>query len=223
MRLKSRDKWIPSGFQMIHPEAGMKVPWSGSFSEIVQKELAFRSKNPTLAQKHGWSLEIEDVESAVDLYNAQRMVASGFLGFVELEGDVPSSPPGGNRRSGPGVVAAAVSGLAIYSELFTVGKPVAKEVAEARAAICVECPMNRVGNLRDWFAAHISNGIMELYAMLKEQSLTTTRDNELGTCSACLCPLRAKIFIDAATLKRHTKPSVIAELDPHCWIPSAIS
>jgi hypothetical protein len=224
--LKDRLRFPPRGFQLLLPEIGMKAPVIGSFNEVVTAFDKIVRANPALAEKHNWPTDREGQENWIDQREAARMIAHGWLGFVDMEGEHAPPPLGGVRRNANGLrvaVDSAMTGLAIYRELFTVGKPVAKEVAEARAAVCVECPMNRKGNLKDWFAAHISKGIMELYALLKDSALTTTRDKELGTCSACLCPLRAKIFIDAEMLKRHTKPDVLAALDHRCWILSEIA
>src|SRR5213594_3383902 len=97
MRLKSRTTFPPGGFQVLIPEAGMKKPFNGSFSEAVKFLMDFRHRNRGLVEKNGWSLDREIVEVDVDLYNAQRLVASGYFGFVELEGD-PPTPQGGVRR-----------------------------------------------------------------------------------------------------------------------------
>jgi len=203
---------------MIHPETGQKTPWKGSFSEIVHKEMDFRSRNPALVEKNDWSLDIDGIESFIDQYNAQRMVAAGYLGFVELEGDPPASS-GGMRRGAHGVVAAAVSGLAIYRELFSgKSKPVERAEAERRAVVCVECPLNKQGGLKEWFVEHVAKGITELYGIMSDLNLTTSRDKELGTCTACLCPTKAKVHVDLTMIQRHMKSEVIAKLDPKCWI-----
>src|SRR2546430_4698434 len=91
MRLKSREKWVPGGFQVLHPEAGQKEPFSGSFSEAVRFEVNFRGKNPGICAKNGWSSNVEEVELFVEDYNARRCVAGGWLNFVALDvaPDVP--------------------------------------------------------------------------------------------------------------------------------------
>jgi hypothetical protein len=203
---------------MIHPEAGQKKPFSGSFTEAVKFEFNFRTKNPEITKKNNWSLNIADIENDVDAYNAQRMVAGGFLNFVDLEGQ---SPPyvGGSSRGNVGVVAAAVSGLAVYRELFSnQSVPVARDEAERRAAICAACPQNAKGGLREFFVEAVAKGITELYGIMKDLELTTSRDKELGTCKACACPTRAKCWVALETINKHMKPAVKAKLDVGCWI-----
>ncbi len=216
--LKSRTKWIPGAFQCLIPEIGMKKPIAGSFSEAVNAFSKIVAKNPELAKKQNWPTDIQGQEAWVDSYNAQRMVAGGYFGFVDLEGSPPTYV-GGMSRSGPGVVAAAVSGLAVYRELFSnQSVPVAREEAERRASVCVVCPQNRVGSLRDWFIETTAKGITDLFGIMKDLDLTTSVDAKLGTCVACRCPTRAKVFVGMDTINRHMKPEVRAKLDASCWI-----
>ncbi len=205
---------------MLFPQAGMQKPFSGSFTEVVKFTYDFFSKNPALAEKNGWSTDT--VETFVDQYNAQRMVAGGFLNFVELEGDPP--PPGGiGRSSHVGVVAGKVSttltGAAIWKEMFQGSKPVAKEEAERRAAVCSDCPQNdKRGTFKDWFIATIAKGLTEVVGMLNAQNLKTSRDSELGRCKACNCPMRAKVWPTIEVIRKHMPLADISKLDPRCWI-----
>jgi hypothetical protein len=227
MRLKSRDKFVPGEFQMIHPEAGQKAPWKGSFSEIVRKELDFRSKNPTLVQKHGWSLEYRDVEDAVDLYNAQRMVAGGYFNFVDLDGGSPieKKTTKGLFRSVAGAVGNVKVALAIYRDLLGPdGKVVAKDESERRATICTKCPQNdTAGGLKKYFLKEAAREIMLVAGMLKDLNVTTSLDDKLGVCEACECPMIAKVHTTNEVLKKHMPQEQIAKLDPNCWIPKAIA
>ncbi len=203
---------------MLHPETGQAKPFSGSFTEAVNWEFNFRRKNPEITKKNGWSLDLDAISNDVDSYNAQRMVAGGYFGFVDLEGSPPTYV-GGMSRSGPGVVAAAVSGLAVYRELFSnQSVPVAREEAERRAAICVVCPENKRGGLREFFVEAVAKGITDLYGIMKDLDLTTSKDAELGTCKACMCPTKCKVHVGIETIERHMKPSVKAKLAPQCWI-----
>ena len=219
MRLKSRTKFPPHGFQILLPEIGMKAPTAGSFNEVVDAFARIVAKNPAIAEKQGWPTHRSDQENWIDEREAKRMVAHGWLNFVDLEGESPPTRVGGVRRSTPGAVAAAVSGLAIYRELFSGNsKPVEHAEAERRAAVCVECPLNKQGGLKEWFVEHVAKGITELYGIMSDLDLTTSMDKELGTCVACSCPTRAKVHVDLAIIKRNTKPEVLAKLDPKCWI-----
>ncbi len=206
---------------MLFPQAGMEKPFSGSFSEVVKFTHDFFSKNPALAEKNGWSTDT--VETFVDQYNAQRMIAGGYLGFIDLEGELP--PPGvaggASRNPGAGVagkVSTALTGAAIWKEMFQGSKPVAKEEAERRAAICIGCPQNQKGGFKKFFVASVAKGLTELVALMNREDLSTSKDSELGTCMACDCPLPPKVFVSKEVILRHTKPDVLAKLDAMCWI-----
>lgn len=228
MRLKSREKFVPGGFQVLIPQAGMKKPFSGSFSEAVRFLHSFRSKNPALVEKNGWSLDIAQIEADVDLYNSQRMVAAGYLNFVELEGEVPGEKKKSlavSFRSVRNAVAKAKTAAAIYSDLFGPdGKVVAKEEAERRAAICVECPRHdTTGGLAKYLVKEAAAEIMAVFGILKNKDVTTSLDDKLGVCEICECPMRAKVHVSNEILKKHIKPDQIAKLHEKCWIPAAIA
>lgn len=217
--LKSRSLFPPGGFQALFPEAGMKKPFVGSFSEAVNFTLNFRKKNPALVAKHNWSLDPDAIANDVDAYNAQRMVAGGFYNFVDMEG-VPPPPTGGASRGNVGAVAAAVSGLAVYRELFQ-GKsvPVARDEAERRAAICVQCPLNNTKlTFKQRFVDYVAKGLTELVGIMRDLDLQTSRDKELGTCDACECPMFAKVHVALPTIIAHLKPNQRAKLHSSCWI-----
>jgi hypothetical protein len=146
MRLKSRTKFPPKGFQILLPEIGMKQPISGSSNHVVDSFNQIVQKNPALAQKQGWPTNRADQENWIDERECQRLIAHKWFSFIEFEGNLPPPPTGGARRSAfaGGVAAAntALTGLAVYREMFAGSRPVEKQEAERRAAICVGCPLN---------------------------------------------------------------------------------
>src|SRR6266446_1570267 len=142
-RLKSRDRFPVGSFQCLHPSAGMTKPFAGSFSECVTFETKFRKANPTICEREGLSLDQTSIEDWVDEQNALRMIAGGWFQFVEGDMNFPMQPPGIKKNWLSAVAGRAKSAIAIYRDLFgSEGKTVAREVAEARAAVCVACPLN---------------------------------------------------------------------------------
>jgi len=229
MRIKNRDHWLPGGWQILVPQAGMKKPFSGSFNEAVNFLFAFRSKNPALCEKHGWSLDLDDVARDVDTYNTQRMVAAGHLNFVELEGEAAEKKTSGLTsrllRNAGNVAAKVKTAVSMYADLFgTQGKVVSHDEAEARAAVCAKCPLNSTaGGLKAYFVTETATELMALFGMLNKMDLKTSLDDQLGVCTACSCPMRAKVFIDGSILKKNIPQEDIPKLHPDCWIPSAIA
>ncbi len=205
---------------MLHPETGQAKPFSGSFTEAVNWEFNFRRKNPEITKKNGWSLDLDAISNDVDSYNAQRMVAGGYFGFVDLEGSPPTYVGGMSRSGFAGAVAGHVSGLAVYRELFQ-GKsvPVERDEAERRAAICAVCPVNNTNlTFKQRFVAHVAQGLTELLGIMHDLDLKTSRDKELGTCDACDCPMFAKVHVAMPTILAHMKPAQHADLHSSCWI-----
>ena len=54
-------------------------------------------------------------------------------------------------------------------------------------------------------------------------SLATAVDDQLGSCTACICPLKLKVHCPADYIQAHLKPAVKAQLDPRCWMLSELA
>lgn len=222
--MKDRNKFPPGQWQVLVPEAGMQKPFAGSFSECVKFLSDFRAKNAALTKKNNWSLNLDDIANDVDQYNAQRMIAGGYFGFVDVEGSPPPYAGGASRSAFAGGAVAvgesALTGLAVYRELFTgKSKPVAREEAERRAAICAVCPQNNTKrSFKEQFVSYVAKGLTELVGIMHDMDFVTSHDKQLGTCEACECPLFGKVYVELPTIERNMKPSQRAKLDPRCWI-----
>lgn len=229
MRLKSRDKFVPYGPQLMLPEIGMAKAITGTFNEVVRAFSQIVAKNPALAQKQGWPTNLVDQENWIEQRECKRLIAGGYAKFVEMEGVPPPGAPMGEYRRNPrGVSVAAtnptLTGAAIWKDMLKGAKPVTKDEAEGRAAICAghspetRCPQNKKGSFKDWFVASVAKGLTELVALMNSQNLTTTRDKDLGTCAACSCPMAAKVWVPLEVIKKHMPAGDVAKLDPRCWI-----
>lgn len=93
--------------------------------------------------------------------------------------------------------------------LEAAGKPVLTTITEAerRASVCEECPLNV--NRRKSMLENAEDRIM--LAMVGGR--TTSKDEHLGTCSACSCNLKALV---------HCMPTIILPIDKtkhpkNCW------
>lgn len=216
-RMKSRDWFPPGEWQMIHPEAGQTKPWKGSFSEIVQQELAFRHRNPTLVAKNNLSLHPDDVANEVDSYNAARMIAGGYFGFVILDSDSPPPDPNDQGRLGSAGAVAAGARLLI-DWLGSNQKPVPIEIAEARAVICADCPQNGKGDWTRYLTRPAAATARHLLGVKHDMDLRTSLDSRLGFCEACACPLPLKVFVPLRHALSYLTPEAKARLDPRCWM-----
>lgn len=229
MRMKSRTLFPPGGgFSVLHPEAGQKQAFVGSFNECVQFETNFRRKNPALCQKYQWSLNQEAIEAYVDESNAQRCVAHGWQNFVS---DAPAPewrPPPDEKKTllhrfSKSVVEGAetvAAGVGVWLEVFGAeGKTVTQDKAEHRASVCVNCPLNDTKtSLKSIFVESAVRQLHQVFGILNNLDLHTSQDAKLGVCTACTCALKSKTWVDISHITAHMSEDVKARLDPGCWV-----
>lgn len=224
-RLRSREKFPPGQFQILLPVVGMKKPVAGSFSEVVTAFAKIVEANPALAEKHGWPRDREGQENWIDAREAQRMLANGWTGFVDPEGENPKARParkGGLLVRAGNVAAKASTAAAIYRDLLGPdGKAVPQAQAEARAAVCVGCPANdKTSSLTKFFVESTAKTLIAVFGILRDRKLVTSLDDQLGTCEACDCPLKAKVWPDISHIRAHQKEDAwerIRKANPECW------
>lgn len=220
-KLLSRTKWVPHGFQVLHPEAGMKKPFVGGFNECVAWEFNFRKKNPVLAQRLSLPIDRKACEDYVDDYNARRCLAAGFTAWVDMGVAAPAEK---KTRHGldtvvGGVVSKARAAVSAYAAMFGALGPVDKAQATARATVCVACPHNSTdGGLVRFFTQGAAEEIMGVLGALKDLDLTTPQHDRLGVCNACSCPLKAKVFAPLKGIVDKMPASVWRDLPQTCWL-----
>lgn len=111
------------------------------------------------------------------------------------------------------------AGIAILTEwLGSGGTPVAKELAESRAAVCVPCEKHR--KFKWWeIAKHIIAEFITACISLKNRlNISTSRDDELFMCGGCKCCCRLKVHVDIKHILAHTNDETMRNLAPDCWI-----
>ena len=226
-RMLSRNKFPPHGWQVLIPEAGMKKPFEGSFTEASRFLHAFVTRNPALAHRLHLPMTIQGCEDWVDTYTAQRCLKHGWVNMVNL-----TSVPGGHalaeaqKKTAWESVAAGTSRVgaaaAAYAEMFGGTGPVPKPLAEQRAAVCENCPKNdKATGLLAHFTQTAAQEVMGILGALKDLDLRTSNANRLGTCKVCHCPMAAKVFAPLAVILKHMPAEDQADLqpeNPRCWI-----
>jgi hypothetical protein len=225
-RLLSRTRFPPGQFQVLIVEAGMKAPVSGSFRECVEFTLGFRRANPHIAKRHDWTLSLSEIEKWVDIHNAERLAAEGYLSFISPDNGLPASAP---QKKSPLVRAAAafagatertISGAAlIVAWLGEGGEPVARALAESRARTCLApCPLNDSGGLERFLTKPIAATVRAALSLKNDLAMATPHDADLGICKACLCPLPLKVWTPLAEIRRRMSADTRKRLDPGCWV-----
>lgn len=111
-----------------------------------------------------------------------------------------------------------VNGLKILHEwLGEGGKPVATQLANARAAVCMACPFNSTSAYFDLFKSAAADFIMQHLAVKHSAGLTTEFDDELHICKECSCVLKLKVFVPFEHIRAYTSDKQLNELPAHCW------
>lgn len=193
----------------------MPNPVSVTLSQATTLLLQHRMKNPAVAQKFGLILNADQVKEEIKAFQRKR------LNIPE-----PSLPKSGPRRPLPEVVGAAVagvkaaaSGAALLLEWEESGQPpIREDVAHRRASICAECPVNGLGDYTRWFTVPISEMVRKRIQRLHAMKLSTPYDDRLGTCEACLCPLKLKVWTPMDLVQKHLRPEAKEKLWKSCWI-----
>lgn len=227
LKLRSRTNSPPNGFIWVQTETGWDnrkaaphTVWD--FSSLARELQAHRRANH---KRYPWlSLDYATIERQIDEANALRVSTIPGAESYIMSGEAAAPP----KTSAPSLsqklvnVAAALkraaSGGAILLEWEKAGgKPVPKELAESRAAICVACPQNGKGDLTDWFTVPASDLIRRQLERSTKLNLSTTQDGALGTCKVCLCVMRLKVHTPMEFIGPYLSAEIKAELDPKCW------
>ena len=104
-------------------------------------------------------------------------------------------------------------------------KPVARELSELRASVCVECP--RHSKERFWYTlkTEVALAIKKQVELKNKMKVETTKDNQLGECEICGCVMLLKCHVPIKHIAENTSESelqLFKEVEK-CWVPKEIS
>ncbi len=217
VRLRDRNKQIPYGLKFTEQHTGWKAPSYASFDTIVRGIIANRMGNPAQTAQRHLSTDYDQVAREVDYYNAlacQQMSWGDYI--VNDAGLAPPSPPKTMRLSDR--LRAVAGGAEITVDFVTKDEAVPQSLSEARAEVCVKCPLNEKGDWLSWFTVPVSEAIRKTMQLKKNMGLSTSKDPELHVCEACLCPLKLKVHFPIERIVEKLDPDVRGRLHPQCWI-----
>lgn len=115
-------------------------------------------------------------------------------------------------------------------EWFGAGlKPVNREVAEKRAAICAVCPENSISpncpverqhSWRAWFTESVANALRKYIAIRHSIKAETSKDDKLGKCLACQCELQLKVHTPLPHIRDNMDEAVVQRIRrvKNCWV-----
>lgn len=211
----------PQGWSYYQPQTRWTLPnpVSVTFDQAVMLIIKHRQANPAITIQFRLATDFNSVAAELDAYTRTR------LGMPPISVPKPTPPPAvpqlsGAVQAGVAAVKKIAAGAALLMEWEESGMPPASQaISQDRANTCVTCPKNEQGKgLTDYFTGPLSEKLRARYARLFALNLTTTHDDKLNVCSACLCPLRLKVHTPIELILKRLKPEQRAELDPRCWI-----
>lgn len=212
----SRTQTPPGGWIFFQAQTGWSVPnpVSQTFNQAVDLILKHRLSNPAVTKKFNLSTSKAEVGDELENFTRRR------LGLPPLESPPKLMPrPSWLSPAVAGAVAdikRAAQGTAVILDWLTSGgKPVAKELAEKRAATCVACPNNKEGS---WYTVAPAEIIRETLEARKDLTLETSHDAELKSCHVCKCLMRLKVWTPLDHIVKNTRPEILREFPSHCWI-----
>lgn len=228
-RLKSRQKQIPGGFKLYIPQTGYKSAPFASFDSIVNSAAANLAANPAAAKAGGYPSDRTALADYIDSYNAAICERMGWNDYIMLPSISAPSPkfkalsPLDQKQIGAvaGKIKKVWQGVRSLHDWVESGEPaVPTELAEQRAATCVACPLNGKGGLEEWFTKPASEAVKIQIAKLADRKLSTTLDDKLNVCVACICPLKLLVQTPLKYKLSHMGDETRKALDPGCWVLS---
>ena len=230
IRLKSRTKSNPYHFKFFQAQTGWES-WKASpasewdFGLLCRELQAHRRANP----RFNLPTDMASIEAEVDLACAKGCMSIQGAEIYVIEEYGGSSPapklPTPQQRSLVSAAAAKAkkiwAGLKTLNEWYESGEDaVPKEQAETRAKICSECPLNEPGDFEKWFTTPAAEAIRQIISKFSDRNLSTSRDESLHTCRACLCANRLSVHAPIAIKVAHLSEDVFRELKtaPNCWV-----
>lgn len=213
----------PGGWSYYQPQTGWTAPFpvGHTFTQQVGNIIKHRKANMALVVKH--KLALDEATVGQELINYQ--IARGAIAAPPKPAPLATSVPqlSGAVQGAVAAVKKLAGGAASLLEWEEAGMPhVEPDVANTRGGTCAVCPKNQQGKgITEYFTTQVSDLYNRKFQKQQEQGLTTAHDDKLFVCSACLCPLKNKVWFPAELVLKRLKPEQRPELnqaDPRCWI-----
>jgi len=236
-RLKSRQKQIPNGLFFRQPE----IRWDSkkvlglhpSFETLVGAVISARSANPHHVAQHKWSLDRGAVGDEVEAFNVRVCLSMGWTAYLTDIGGgapppfLPTTSPADQRL----LDVAASKARKLWAGIKTLNAwldsgepPVPADQSAKRAATCVACPLNGSSDLTSWFTIPAAASIKRQLERMQKRNISTSLDDKLGVCSACLCPLKLKVQTPLKFIQPNMSGETLNDLrrGANCWLVSEL-
>jgi hypothetical protein len=232
--LKNRNGEIPNGLTFNIPEVNWTSRRNSSFQGIVEAAVRLVEANPSLQGKYPTLYSA--MADMVDEYNAGICEQNGWTQYIvsapggepvqrpfpEHNHHSPSTSPRPNLPPTLNRLADVAGGAeTLVHWIASNADACPQELANERAYVCSECPMNGKGGLERYFTITVAKAVRKAYELRHGMKLSTPLDDKLGVCEACTCPLKLKVHFKIEDLK--VEPSLLPKLHPLCWITKELN
>src|ERR1051325_8672503 len=96
--------------------------------------------------------------------------------------------------------------------------PVPRTQAQARANVCLACPMNEEGRIDEFFKAPVAAFIRKQIEVKNGMKLRVEGEKKLHICSVCGCVERLKIWSHIKHIGQVTDTETLKAFPSNCWI-----
>ena len=94
------------------------------------------------------------------------------------------------------------------------GIPVAPELAQQRANVCLKCPFNQEKPVWELLTSAASFAIRQQLKLKTDLALRVNGEEDLHTCAVCLCLLTLKVHVPLKSILESSNPE---GLPSFCW------
>jgi hypothetical protein len=207
------------GWQFRQPQTGWAAPTpiGSTHDQTVILIIKHRLMNPAIVGRHKLSTDPKVVSEELLNFNRIR------LGIPKPEAHPPSffGPSSSSLAGAAGNIKRAAQGTSVWLEwLAHGGIPEPQPLAEKRAETCVNCQRNEPGA---WYTVAPASLLAEAIETWKKATgrdfkFETAQGDKLKSCGVCLCLSKIKVFVPLELIEKRTKPEILAEFPPNCWI-----
>jgi hypothetical protein len=235
--LRNENLQVPGGFRFRQAE----IKWDStkvlglhpSLDVLTRAVISARKANPHYVEKYKWKTDFDSVRMEVKAFQVKICQSMGWQSYL-TEGGGGAPPPLASRRSPQeeGLLAAAAkkakllwAGITTNRDFIESGEPpVPQDQAEARAATCIKCPQHGKGDFTTFFTAPAAAAIQRQLETLHGRNIRTSVDDQLNTCTVCLCPIQLKAHFPLKFIKANLSDETLTALRavPDCWIPKEL-
>jgi hypothetical protein len=222
MPLKTITNFPPGGFTYTQPETKMEfrqyLPLRDQAAAVADHRKANALPRATLSEA------MQDIEN----WTCQRLNNDPEWCIAPAQKKTSPLLRFGKRLveavavAAESVEKAAVGARIIYEWWGEGGRPVDPALAQSRADICLGCPKNSTE--KTWLSG-LSENAREQLQLRSNLKMTVNREEELGVCTVCECPLKLKVHTPLEHLAPNTPEGVLADLDKvdgPCWLRDEI-